>query len=495
MAIAETRLARLILAASVVVAVAITFVSTATGQSAAAATSDSEQQAINGLVEKAPAARTIDFSKLTEEATAMLSREIRINTTNPPGNELPVAQLLKEKFLADGIPATVWEPYPGRGIVAARLHGTGHHNMAVVLLSHLDVVPANPKEWQFPPFSGAVKDGVIWGRGSIDDKGPGVIELMAMLAIKRAGILLNRDIIFIATGDEEEGGRMGAGWMVDHEADVFEDADYLINEGGGITTRPNGRRYFAVSIAEKTPLWVRLTATGAAGHAAVPPDQTSVTHLVQALDRLVAWHSQIHLIDPVRDYFKEIAELDGGPPQLLNLGKALRDDPDFANQFVATPRNNALLRDTFTPTVLAASSKTNVIPAAATAEIDGRILPGADPQAELSNLRKVLADDSIKADVILNFPAVSSPRKSALMTAIDKLAAADHAAVVPMMIAGFTDSHYFRQKGLIAYGFIPIELSSGEEKGVHGIDERLPVSELGNGIKRMVKLLETIGSK
>src|SRR5580700_3799373 len=136
-----------------------------------------------------------------QEATALLSKYIRIDTTNPPGNELGAARMLREKFLADGIPATVWEPAPGRGVVAARLRGIGKHTKAIVLLSHMDVVPANAKQWQVPPFSGEVKDGDIWGRGAIDDKGPGVIEMMAMLAIKRAGILLNRDVIFIATGD------------------------------------------------------------------------------------------------------------------------------------------------------------------------------------------------------------------------------------------------------------------------------------------------------
>ena len=142
--------------------------------------------------------------------------------------------MFKEKFLTDGIPATTWEPQHGRGIVAARLRGIGKHNKSIILLSHMDVVPANPKEWQVPPFSGTVKNGEIWGRGAIDDKGPGVIELMAMLAIKRAGILLNRDVLFVATGDEEEGGKNGAGWFVDHESNVFSDAGFLLNEGGEI---------------------------------------------------------------------------------------------------------------------------------------------------------------------------------------------------------------------------------------------------------------------
>ncbi len=229
------------------------------------ASTQASSPAAAGIIQKGAAPQPINYDKITQEAVDLLSQYVKINTTNPPGNELPAATMLREKFLSDGIPATIWQPQAGRGIVAARLRGTGRHSKAIILLSHMDVVPANPKEWQVPPFSGQVKAGEIWGRGSLDDKGPGVIELMAMLAIKRARILLNRDILFIATGDEEEGGRNGAGWMVDHEAEVFADAGYLLNEGGGIERRPNGRNFYAVSVTEKTPLWVRLTATGPAG--------------------------------------------------------------------------------------------------------------------------------------------------------------------------------------------------------------------------------------
>jgi acetylornithine deacetylase/succinyl-diaminopimelate desuccinylase-like protein len=447
----------------------------------------------SGVVRKAAAVKPINYDKITQEAIDLLSQYVKINTTNPPGDELPAARMLREKFLGDGIPATIWQPQPGRGIVAARLHGTGRHTKAIVLLSHMDVVPANAKEWQEPPFSGLVKGGELWGRGSLDDKGPGVIELMAMLAIKRAGILLDRDVLFIATGDEEEGGRNGAGWFVDHEHDVYSDAGYLLNEGGGIEQRPNGRLFFAVSVTEKTPLWLKLTATGPAGHAAVPPPETSVTRLLRALDRLGAYHPQIRIIDPVRDYFKAMAELDGGPHELLDLTAALQDG-EYARKFLAVPRQNALVRDTLAVTVLSASQKTNVIPATAYAEIDCRLLPGEDPQRVLGNIRKAIGDDSIKTEVLLNFPAVSSPRKSLLMDAIDHLAESENnERVVPTMIAGFTDSHYFRQKGLIAYGFIPIEVPPAAERGVHGIDERIPVKELGAGIQRMVQLLEYAG--
>jgi acetylornithine deacetylase/succinyl-diaminopimelate desuccinylase-like protein len=456
------------------------------------ASAQTSKSAESGLVTKAPAPRPIDYDKLTQEATDLLSRYIKINTTNPPGNELAAANMLKEVFLANGIAATVWQSRPGRGIVGARLRGKGRHTKALILLSHIDVVPADPKGWDVPPFSGQVKNGVIWGRGALDDKGPGVIELMAMLAIKRAGILLDRDVLFLATADEEEGGKNGAGWIVEHEADVFNDAGYVLNEGGAIVARPNGKKMYAVSITEKTPLWLKLTAQGPPGHAAVPPAETAVTRLIHALGRVVAYRSPIRIIDQVRDYFRAIAKIDGGPPELLNLRTALRR-PDFVKDFLAVPRQNAMVRDTFTPTVLSASMKTNVIPAAAYAEIDGRLLPGDDPQQAVSTINKVIGDDGVKVEVTLNFPSASSPRKSQMMTALEDLAKSDQAEVVPTMIDGFTDSHYFRQKGLSAYGFIPIELTPADQLTVHGLNEKITVKQLGAGIRRMVALLELMG--
>ena len=447
-------------------------------------------------VSAAPPPQPINWDRVTQEATDLLSRYIQIDTTNPPGDEIEAARMLKEKFLTDGIPATTWEPEKGRGIVAARLRGIGKHTKSIILLSHMDVVPANPREWQVPPFAGAVKDGKIWGRGAIDDKGPGVIELMAMLAIKRAGILLNRDVLFVATGDEEEGGKNGAGWFVDHESTVFSDAGYLLNEGGGIRAlSDNKRKAYVVSVTEKTPLWIRLTATGPAGHASEPPAETAVTRLVRALDKLSDYNTPIHVIGPVQDYYHTMAELDHGPPQQVDLATALKD-PAYLKKFLDDPVQNASVRDTITPTVLSASKKTNVISETAFAEVDCRLLPGSDPKAVINDIKKVIGDDTIKLDVILNFPPISSPSRTPLMTAIETLARQhDQSTVVPTMIIGFTDSHYFRQKKIVSYGFIPIEIASGEGKGVHGINERIGVKELADGIQRMVELLKIFGGQ
>jgi acetylornithine deacetylase/succinyl-diaminopimelate desuccinylase-like protein len=452
-------------------------------------------------VVKAPPPNAIDYDKLTQEATDFLSKYIKINTTNPPGNEMEAAKLLKEKFLSEGIPATTWEPEPGRGIIAARLRGIGEKKKALIVLSHMDVVPAVASEWKVPPFSGEVKDGYVWGRGALDDKGPGVIGLMSMLAIKRAGILLNRDIIFVATGDEEEGGKMGAGWFTEHEKDIFSDAGYLVTEGGGIQELPDGKKLYKVAVTEKTPLWIRLTSTGTEGHAAAPASDTSVTRLIRALSKVIDFQPRIRVIGPVQDEFHTIAELEHGPPQWLDLASSLRD-LTFARKFLEDPSQNAKVRDTIAPTVLQGSDKTNIIPAVAYAEIDCRLLPGDDQKHFLGNIKKLINDDSIKIEVRLDSPPTpSSPSKSILMSAIEELARKyDKCPVVPTMVSGFTDSRYFRRRDIVSYGFTPLDLPLAEFRnvhgiGVHGIDERLPVKEIGPAIKRMTMLLEIFGKE
>ena len=326
------------------------------------------------------------WDKITAEATDLLSQYIRINTTNPPGNELNAAELLKRKFSADGIPSVVYQPAPGRGVIAARLRGTGKYRKSLVLLSHMDVVPAEAKDWQVDPFSGTVKNGEIWGRGALDDKGPGVIELMAILAIKRSGILLDRDILFLATGDEETGGKLGAGWVVGHQRDLVGDAGYLLNEGGEIRVEPDGHKVYEVSVTEKSPLWIRLTASGPGGHASTPPEQTAVTRLIRALNKLASYQAPIKIEPLVEREFRRRGALSRRGAASRDLRKALKD-PAFAKQFLSVPAQAALVRDTVTPTVLRASEKINVIPSSADAEIDCRLLPGEDAGSFLQTIR------------------------------------------------------------------------------------------------------------
>jgi len=444
-------------------------------------------------------ARELDkpaWDRITAEATDLLSQYIRLNTTNPPGNELDAAELLKRKFSADGIPSVVYQPAPGRGVIAARLRGTGKYRKSLVLLSHMDVVPADAKDWQVDPFSGTVKNGELWGRGALDDKGPGVVELMALLAIKRTGVLLDRDILFLATGDEETGGKLGAGWVVDNQRSLVAEAGYLLNEGGEVRVEPDGHKFYEVSITEKSPLWIRLTATGPVGHASTPPDQTAVTRLIRALNKLVSYQPPIKIEPLVDREFRRRGALShrGNAPR--DLRKALKDSA-FAKQFLSVPAQAAMVRDTVTPTVLRASEKINVIPSSANAEIDCRLLPGEDPKSFLQTIRELIGDDNVKIEVILNFPSESSPEKSSLMNAIEALAARQDgkAPVIPTMLTGFTDSHYFRRLGLVAYGFIPLEVTQDQARTVHGANERVSIDNLRRAIERMTSLLRIMGNR
>ncbi len=458
-----------------------------------------DAQETSSQIVAAPPARQIDWDKLTQEGTEFLSRYIKINTTNPPGNEMEAAKLLKDKFLSEGIAATIWEPAPGRGVVAARLRGVGKKKKdTLILLSHMDVVPAVASEWKVPPFSGEVKDGYLWGRGAIDDKGPGTIGLMAMLAIKRSGILLNRDVLFVATGDEEEGGKLGAGWFSEHEKDIFSDAGFLLNEGGGIVDLPRRQR---------NSIRCRSRKKSRSGFASPRPDpkvtprcprpKPAVTRLIRALAKVIEYRSPIRVLGPVADEFHTIAELEHGPPQWLDLAASLHNDFTFLRQFLSDPIQNAKVRSTLSPTVLSGSDKTNIIPAVAYAEIDCRLLPGDDQKEFLDNLKKIINDKSIKIDVILSSPPTPpSPSKSILMKAIEELAhGQDNARVVPTMSVGFTDSRYFRRRNVVAYGLVPIELALGEARGVHGIDERIEIKELGAAIKRMTTLLQMFSAE
>jgi acetylornithine deacetylase/succinyl-diaminopimelate desuccinylase-like protein len=251
-----------------------------------------------------------------------------------------------------------------------------------------------------------------------------------------------------------------------------------------------------VSITEKSPLWIRLTATGPVGHASTPPEQTAVTRLIHALNKLVNYQLPIK-IDPLVDReFRRRSAIGHRAGAMRDLRKAMKD-PAFAKQFLSVPAQAALVRDTLTPTVLDGSEKINVIPSSASAEIDCRLLPGEDAKAFVQTLKELIGDENIKLDILLNFPSQSSPEKSTLMSAIEQLAARqdNKAPVIPTLLAGFTDSHYFRQLGIVAYGFIPLEVTQEQARTVHGANERVSISNLRGAIERMTRLLRIVGNQ
>lgn len=439
-----------------------------------------------------PASAVVDdWAAVEAESANFLSAYIRIDTTNPPGNEIAAARFLAERFRAEGIEAKVFESAPGRGAVLARLPGAGKAK-PIVLLNHLDVVAADAQDWQHDPFAGEIADGYVHGRGAVDCKGVGVTEAMAMILLKRNGVALDRDVIFLGTADEEAGGEMGAKWFVDNHIDELRGADLMLNEGGEIRNE-DGRRIYEVAVAEKTPCWLRLTAEGKAGHGSTPPATTAVTRLLAALGRVAAWDPGITITPEVQAYYSALAatEDEATAAKYRDLKTALEDDR-FRAEFLADPRNAALVRNTIAPTVLEGSHKTNVIPSQARAELDCRLLPGEDPDAFVGRIREILADDGIDVEVLLNFPPSASPADTPLYRAIETIAAGEQAPVVPTVLRGFTDAHYFRREGIVVYGFLPIDLTPEDAGRMHGDDERIATASLRDGIRRLADMLRAL---
>jgi acetylornithine deacetylase/succinyl-diaminopimelate desuccinylase-like protein len=441
---------------------------------------------------------TFPWKAVEEEAVAALSRYIQIDTTNPPGNEIKAAQFLKEIFDREGIEARIIESAPGRGNILARLRGNGSKK-TVMLLHHMDVVPADPKEWKEPPFSGLIKDGEIWGRGALDNKGPGVAEVMTLLTLKRQNVALKADVVFLGTADEEAGGAMGVGYLLEKNPELFSDLGLVLNEGGGIRLDKAGKaREYSVSVAEKTPLWLRLTARGQPGHGSTPGRDLAVNKLVAALQRITQYQAPIKVVPEVQKFYAQIAhsEPDERRRKYLDLRATLQDGA-FAAEFTKDSRNNASVRNTISISVIRASEKTNVIPAQASAELDVRLLPGEDPQAFIKQLRKVIGDDSIKIDIILSFPPATSPPHPEAMRIITDLANRNDPGVpvVSPLVRGFTDCHFFREKKIPCFGFMPLRNPASEGGLVHGIDERITIESLRAGIRGMYELVHKLAAE
>jgi acetylornithine deacetylase/succinyl-diaminopimelate desuccinylase-like protein len=441
------------------------------------------------------APRPVDWNAISSEAVNTLSNYLQVNTTNPPGNEMRTIKFLKDILEAEGFEVQVLDTAelgPTRGNIYARLKGNGSKK-AIALVGHMDVVPAVPSYWTVDPFSGAIKDGYIYGRGALDMKGQTIAQLYAMLALKRSGALLNRDIVFIGNSDEELGG-LGATTFVKYHGELLKDVEYLITEGGGNPLNNGMLLYYGVSVSEKRPFWQKLTVHGVASHGSRPTKQNPVPRLIAALDKIAKYETPLRVTPGVQKYFHDISvQYKGEQRAWLADAAAAVKTPGGRAFLTDNTAWNAIIRNTISITVLTGSNKTNVIPPEASAEIDIRLLPDQDPAAFLAELKKIVNDTAVHFEQPLTMkPPLESPINTDLFKAIEH---ASHdrdpkAIITSVMLAGATDRPAYRSLGIVTYGFSPfkVEIADGQ-KGVHGNDERLSVENVGFGVKYLYDVI------
>lgn len=426
-----------------------------------------------------------------DAALARLADYLRIDTINPPGNESRAVAFLAKIFDAEGIAYETFEATPGRGSIVARL--PGGDQPALMLLNHSDVVPADANAWVVPPLSGAERDGYLYGRGALDTKGLAMIQLEAFLALHRSGRALDRPVLFATTADEEAGGYFGAGWMVRQRPDLIADVGFVLNEGGG--GRVQGAiPVFSVEVTQKIPLWLRVTARGTPGHGSSPRARTAPDDLIRALARVTEQRFAPRLLPVVAEGMKAVADLK--PPHLRPYYEEpdrLLDDAEGRLALrLDSSGAHALLRDTCALTRLGGSLKINVIPSQAWAELDCRLLPDTDPDAFIAQLETLIDDPDIQVTRLMGFTAAVSSTETALYGAIEDTLteALAQARVVPAMATGFTDSHFFRDLDITAYGFGTVLLGADELSGVHGHNERVNIEAFKAGVGLYHTVLE-----
>jgi acetylornithine deacetylase/succinyl-diaminopimelate desuccinylase-like protein len=433
-------------------------------------------------------AESVDFA---EEGLDTLSRYLRVDTTNPPGNESRAVEFFSEIFRREGLAYEALESAPGRGNIWARLEGGDEP--ALVLLHHTDVVPSDASFWDQDPFSGKIQDGKLYGRGALDDKSLGILQLEAFLALARSKKPLRRDVILVATADEEAGGSFGAGYLAEHRPDIFAGVGFLLNEGGGGTIRKD-KTIFTVEVTQKTPLWLRLTSTGQPSHGSRPAVTTSVTQLLRALQRIESTQLQARIMPTVKNSWLKTREV---LPEILSsrldsIDAAVLDQDFMLKLQLREPSSAALLRNTCAITRLAGSDKINVIPATASAELDCRLLPDQNHDEFIEYLSEIINDRKITIEKILSFAPAVSRTDTELFRQIESTMLKHYpdAIITPGMAGGFTDSHFFREMGIVSYGFSTTVTPIPEHAGVHGHNERIDVAAFKRGVLIMREIVE-----
>ncbi|TDQ52454.1 M20/M25/M40 family metallo-hydrolase [Actinorugispora endophytica] len=451
------------------------------------------------MAEPAPAA--LDQAVVDEEVVRFTSELIRLDTTNRGGGdcrERPAAEYAAARLAEAGYAPALLESAPGRANVVVRIGGTDPGSGALLAHGHLDVVPADPAHWRVHPFSGEVRDGMVWGRGAVDMKNTVAVLLALARSWARTGRAPRRDLVLAFTADEEDSAVHGAEWLVREHAGLFEGCTEGIGESGGYTFHASGTdgrplRIYPVGAGERGTAWLRLTARGTAGHGSKVNRDNAVGALAAAVARVDAHAWPVRLTPVTRAAITGLAEAVGVPCDLDAPGFAPgRDlDPLLERLGRAADLVRSTVRNSANPTMLSAGYKLNVVPATATAGVDGRVLPGAED--EFAAALDALAGPRVEWEFTHRSPALSSPTGSASFAAMRAaiLAHDPGAHVVPVCMSGGSDAKQFSALGIANYGFSPLLLPPSLDYGAlfHGVDERVPVEALRFGARVLDRFL------
>ncbi len=443
-----------------------------------------------------PAEHLQQYSDL---AVTWMQEYLRIDTTNPPGNEMRAVAFYKKILDQEGIENRAFEYTPGRGDLWARIpHSSAGGKRPIILLNHMDVVTSDASHWKVPPFSGEMKDGYLWGRGAQDMKDEGLAQLVVMVMLKREQVALDRDVIFLAVADEEADGT-GSDWFIEHQRDLLENAEFLINEGGENLLENGKVKYVGVDVGEKTTYWLHLVAHGRPGHGSRPIPDSAPNRLVRALDRILAYRTPLQVLPVVDEFLRDMAPFESPEraAEYRNIKKAI-EDKRFQDEVEKDESLNFLLRDTISLTMMGGSEQTNVIPAEAWANLDVRLLPGGDPKAMLAAIRRVVNDPNVSVEPWKAEFRVSnySGMDNALFAAIREVSAKYFSGtpVVPHITSGYTENQMYRPLGITAYGFNPYTATEEEGSTEHGNDERIRVEEVQRGPRILFDVVAAVAA-
>jgi acetylornithine deacetylase/succinyl-diaminopimelate desuccinylase-like protein len=420
---------------------------------------------------------------MSNESVELLSRYISLDTTNPPGNEHLAADLFAKILKAEGIAYRVYESRPGRISIRAEIKGSGQGE-PLILLHHTDVIAAKKNEWSFDPFGGEIIDGYICGRGALDTKSLGIMQLLSMLDVHRSRLTLNRDLVFLATADEESGADCGVEYLLrEHRGDF--PAGLVLNEGSYVAEGiVPGRLLAMISPGEKGPCWIKLKRKGIPGHGSTPHADNALERLTLAVNRLISYRVPLRVTPIVAEYFRRMAPAreflkpyieDGKQETLL---KIVED-----NGLLADPQVKAMLTNTISLNSLHSGDKVNVIPSYAEAEVDTRLLPGQGISEWIEILKHRMDDKEIKIEFIMKGEGNASDMDTDCYRIIEQ-ALLDHypgAIAAPCLMLGTTDSRFFRELGMLSYGFCPAVIPADHLKSIHGIDEKIAAESLIKG--------------